>query len=194
MTTHHQLEDKRIVYAQLICFTVAFCMPILTSIIPEHRDSFYWKSADALVITGTVLLAIKSARDGWEMAAAGFTLISIAWGGYFIQHDFSSETSQGVMASSFYFFFPSMLLISFYQPFKWYIKLITIISIVPPLIVLLLVSNKANGDTIDLWRTINFKFLHFTSLVWGLSVLMNYRAAVKKSRPVTETLEVDRTQ
>jgi hypothetical protein len=173
--TRHELEDKRIVYAQLICFLLAFCMPLLTSIIPEHRDAFYWKSADALVITGTVLLAIKSARDGWEMAAAGFTLISIAWGGYFIQHDFSNETSQGVLASSFYFFLPSMILISFYGPFKWWIRLLTILSVIPPFVVLILVSYKAKEETIDLWRTTNFKFLHLTALFWGLAVFYNYR-------------------
>ena len=179
--THHEREDKLIINTQFICFVLAFLIPLIASAFPQYGNSFIWKSADALVITGTVLLSIKAARDGWEMAAAGFILISIGWGGYFIQHEFAGETGKGVLASSFYFFFPSMLLISFYRPFHWYVKIVTLLSILPPLIVLILVAGKSKPDYIDFCTSLNFKFLHFTAFIWGLHFMAE---KTKKYPPV----------
>ena len=162
--TRHEIEDKRIVLIQFFCFLSAL---LISYIIPENTTALSFKAADALVMTGTVLLAIKLARDGWEIAAAGFTLLAIAWGGYFIQHDISGEPGKGILASSFYFFLPSMIMICFYQPFPWWVKLITIVSVIPPFIILIFEDRYASSNELDLLRGFNFKFLHFTTLCWG---------------------------
>lgn len=160
--SRHEIEDKRIVYTQFFCFLIAF---LITIISPKTTQNF--KAADSLVMTGTVLLAIKLARDGWEIAAAGFTLLAIAWGGYFIQHDISGESGKGILASSFYFFLPSMLMICFYQPFPWWLKLITLSSVIAPFIILVIESSGSDAGQLRAWTGINFKFLHFTTLCWG---------------------------
>ena len=162
--TRHEKEDKRIVITQFFCFLTAL---VVSYVFPENKSTPNFKVADALVMTGTVLLAIKSARDGWEIAAAGFTLLAIAWGGFFIQHDISGEAGRGIVASSFYFFLPSMLMICFYQPFPWWIKLITIVSVIPLLIVLLVEGKYLIINSDFSFRELNFKFLHFTTLCWG---------------------------
>lgn len=162
--TRHETEDKRIVITQFFCFLVAL---LVSYIFPESKTTPNFKVADALVMTGTVLLAIKLARDGWEIAAAGYTLLAIAWGGFFIQHDISGEAGRGIVASSFYFFLPSMVMICFYQPFPWWIKLITIVSVIPPFIVLLIEDGNLNINSQYSFRELNFKFLHFTTLCWG---------------------------
>ena len=160
--SRHEIEDKRIIYTQFFCFLAAF---LITIIFPKTTQNF--KAADSLVMTGTVLLAIKLARDGWEIAAAGFTLLAIAWGGYFIQHDISGESGKGILASSFYFFLPSMLMICFYQPFPWWLKLITLSSVIAPFIILVIESSGSDAGQLRAWTGINFKFLHFTTLCWG---------------------------
>lgn len=160
--SRHEIEDKRIVFIQFFSFLIAF---IITIMFPKTAQNF--KAADSLVMTGTVLLAIKLARDGWEIAAAGFTLLAIAWGGYFIQHDISGESGKGILASSFYFFLPSMLMICFYQPFPWWVKLITLLSVIAPFIILVIESSGSDASQLRVWTGINFKFLHFTTLCWG---------------------------
>jgi hypothetical protein len=39
-----------------------------------------------------ILVAMKMAREEWDMAAAGYTLLSIAWGVFFLAKDFQEQT------------------------------------------------------------------------------------------------------
>lgn len=54
--TRHETEDKRIVITQFFCFLIAL---LVSYIFPESKTTPNFKVADALVMTGTVLLAIK---------------------------------------------------------------------------------------------------------------------------------------
>ncbi len=74
-----------------------------------------YKLADAVFITGCGLVAMKLARKGWDLPAAGFTALSIAWGVFFLAKDFRGrDVGNDIFASAFYFLLPSLRLIVFY--------------------------------------------------------------------------------
>ena len=132
---------------------------------------------------------MKLAREGWDMAAAGYTLLSIAWGVFFLAKDFQ-EQSVGVdiLASSFYFLLPSMILIFFYTPFPLFLKVIGLLTIVPSLIGLIFIKTDAAKADYLLWRKISYQAVHITSLCWGFFFLWQYRKASKKKKSELENL------
>ena len=146
----------------------------------EGREVLY-KFVDAIFITGTILVAIKLAREGWDMAAAGYTLLSIAWGVFFLAKDFQEQTVRvDILASSFYFLLPSMILITFYTPFNLTIKAIGLLTILPSLIGLVYIKTDAAKADYLLWRKISYQAVHITSLFWGFFFVWQYRKATKK--------------
>ena len=82
--SHHEKTDKQVVISQLICFLFA-------SVIGFMADLFIKEGRDAIFITGTILVAIKLAREGWDMTAAGYTLLSIACGVFFWLRTFRNK-------------------------------------------------------------------------------------------------------
>ena len=151
--------------------------------IKEGREVFY-KFVDAIFITGTILVAIKLVKEVWDMTAAGYTLLSIAFGVFFLAKDFQQLTvGIDIMASSIYFLLPSMILISFYAPFPLYIKIIGLITILPSLIGLILLKTHAAKADYLLWRKISYLAVHITSLCWGFFFLWKYIKVTKKVHP-----------
>src|ERR1019366_6812266 len=115
--THHAKTDKEVVYIQLICFLLASLLGFTGDIFGSDGKQIAYKFTDAIFITGMILVAMKMAREGWDMAAGGYTLLSIAWGVFFLAKDFQEQTvGDDILASSFYFLLPSMILIAFYHP------------------------------------------------------------------------------
>ena len=176
LTTHHERTDKQVVNAQFICFLLATVLGFAADLFEKESREIIYKLVDAIFITGTVLVAIKLAREGWDMAASGYTLLSIAWGVFFLAKDFQ-EQSVGVdiLASSFYFLLPSMILIFFYTPFPLFIRITGLLTIVPSLIALILVKTGATKSDHLLWRKISYQAVHIVSLFWGFFFVWQYR-------------------
>ncbi|NJK93705.1 MAG: hypothetical protein HC905_01175 [Bacteroidales bacterium] len=127
-----------------------------------------------MLITGTILLAMKFARDGWDIPAAGFTLLSIAWGVFFLAKDFhEQEVGEDIFSSAFYFLLPSMVLVTFYKPFPLLIKIISLVIITPSFIALIAVKSGISEESYSIWRKINYQSIHVASLFWGFSFLNN---------------------
>ena len=184
--THHERTDKHVVFAQLICFILAGFLGLIADAFGEGTQIVF-KLVDAIFITGTVLVAMKMAREGWDMAAAGYTLLSIAWGVFFLAKDFQSQTVGGeILASSFYFLLPSMILITFYQPFPVLIKIIGLITIIPSLVGLVMVKLKVPESDFWLWRKMSYQSVHFTSLCWGFFVFWQYRKGALAAKLLAE--------
>jgi len=132
---------------------------------------------------------MKLAREGWDMAAAGYTLLSIAWGVFFLAKDFQEQTvGIDILASSFHFLLPSMILITFYVPFPLSLKVIGLLTIVPPIIGLIFIKIDAAKADYLLWRKISYQAVHITSLCWGFFFLWQYIKATKIVHPEVEKL------
>lgn len=185
---HHEKTDKQVVIAQLICFILAIVLGFVADVFDKEGREIVFKLVDSIFITGTILLAMKMARESWDMAAAGYTLLSIAWGVFFLSKDFAEQTvGVDILASSFYFLLPSMILISFYTPFPLIIKVIGLLTIVPSLIGLIFIKTDAAKADYLLWRKISYQAVHFTSICWGFFFLWQ-RKAIKKVQPELEKL------
>jgi len=185
--SHHEKTNKQVVIAQLICFLLASIIGLAADLFDKEGRDVIYKFVDATFITGTILVAMKLAREGWDMAAAGYTLLSIAWGVFFLAKDFQEQTvGVDILASSFYFLLPSMILISFYSPFPLYIKAIGLVTIVPSLIGLIFIKTGGSKTDYILWRKISYQIVHITSLFWAFFFLWQYRKATKKLQPATK--------
>ncbi len=192
--SHHEKTDRQVVFALMICFLLASTIGFAADIFEKEGREVVYKFVDAIFITGTILVAMKLARDGWDMAAGGFTMLSIAWGVFFLAKDFQEQTvGVDIWASSFYFLLPSMILICFYTPFAVFIKAIGVLAIVPSLIGLILVKTDASKADYLLWRKISYQSIHMTSLCWGFFFLWQYKRASKKAPPEPENLEIRNT-
>lgn len=187
--SHHEKTDKQVVFSQLICFLLAGAIGFTGDLFDKEGREVIYKFVDAIFITGTILVAMKLAREGWDMAAAGYTLLSIAWGVFFLAKDFQEQTvGVDILASSFYFLLPSMILIFFYTPFPLFLKVIGLLTIVPSLIGLIFIKTDVAKSDYLLWRKISYQAVHITSLCWGFFFLWQYRKATKKMKSELENL------
>ncbi len=182
---YHERHEKQVVNAQLICFLVAGIFSFTADLFSGAAQQIIYKFVDSIIITGTLLVAMKLAREGWDMPAAGYTLVSIAWGSLFLAKDFQQlSVGEDILASSFYFLLPAMILIIFYQPFPWWIKIVCIATIVPSLIGL--IESKTGTASVDpVWKKINYQAVHITSLFWGFFFLLQHKKmkTIKEVKP-----------
>lgn len=180
------IEDGHVVKWQLIFFATALVLPFI--VLPlsnaEKLPETIGKILDMLFVSGCILLAVKLAREGWDMAAAGYTILGIGWGILFAAIDFQRlELDQEVRTSAAYFFLPSMVLICFYKPFPWWIKALTIACIIPFLVALLLQKTEAASETrVMYWVMAGFNLFHLTSLFWGIFFYRQYRKNQKQEK------------
>ena len=173
--TQHEKSDKQVVFAQLICFLFATILGFSADLFGNEGRQIIYKFVDAIFITGTILIAMKLAREGWDMPAAGYTLLSIAWGVFFLAKDFQKQdVGADILASSFYFLLPSMILIIFYERFPLFIKIISIVTILPSLIGLIYIKTGASSEDYLTWRKISYQSVHITSLFWGVFFYRQY--------------------
>ena len=173
---YHVRHEKQVVNAQLICFVLASIFSFTADLFNSADPQIIYKFVDSIFITGTLLVAMKLAREGWDMPAAGYTLVSIAWGSLFLAKDFQQlSVGEDILASSFYFLLPAMILIIFYEPFPWWLKIICIATIVPSLVGLIESKTGTPARVDPIWKKINYQAVHITSLFWGVFFLLQHR-------------------
>ena len=178
--TQQEKSDRQVIFAQLTCFLIATILGFSADLFGAGFRQIIYKFVDATFITGTILVAMKLAREGWDMPAAGYTLLSIAWGVFFLAKDFQQQdVGSDILASSFYFLLPSMILIAFYGRFPLFIKIATIITILPALIGLIYVKMEASSQAYLLWRKVSYQSVHIVSLLWGLFIYKMHKRNLK---------------
>jgi hypothetical protein len=176
----HTLADKQVIPAQLVFFIIASLFGFSGDLLPGEFKLIMYKLADALFITGCIILAMMMARKGWDLPASGFTVLSIAWGVFFLAKDFRGhEIGNDIFASAFYFLVPSMILIVFYKPFPTIIKILTLITIFPSLLVLISMKTGTMLSYDDIIRKTGYQIIHFVSLVWGVYFYWKYRKELR---------------
>ena len=173
----HQIADREVIPAQFICFTIAGLTGILgDTFLSRTATPIAFKFADAIFIPGCVLVAMKLARKGWDLLASGCTVLSIAWGVFFLAKDFASqEIGKDIFSSAFYFLLPSLTLIAFYRPFPTWIKGLTLVAMLPSLIGLVIVKSQTLLDYESLARKMGYVLIHVISMVWGSYFYWTYR-------------------
>jgi hypothetical protein len=177
----HAIADKQVIPAQLIFFIAASFFGFSGDLLPGEFRVILYKIADALFISGCIILAMMMARKGWDLPASGFTVLSIAWGVFFLAKDFrGQEIGNDIFASAFYFLLPSMILIAFYKPFPAIIKVLTLITIIPSLLVLLSLKTGMMLSYDDILRKAGYQMIHFVSLLWGVYFYLKYRKEFRK--------------
>lgn len=183
--TPHEISNKQITYAQLICFSIAFIAVLGNIAFPNQQISH--KIIQTSFATGSILLAMKLARDGWDMAAAGFTIFGIAWGVLFAGVDFwGEEAGVHIVSSAGYFFFPAFILISFYKPFPKWIKIFTIWCAIPYTVNLILFNINHHHNVLGVWAELGFMSFHIVSLFWAVYFLRQYKNSIKEIKVKAE--------
>lgn len=179
MNQPHEVADKEVITAQLICFLISGLIGFSGSLFPKEIEPILYKFVDALFVTACILVAMKLARKGWDLPASGFTVLSIAWGVFFLAKDFKGqEIGNDIFASAFYFLLPSMILISFYKPFPLFIKILTLICIIPSLIMLVSLKTENMIPYEDMVKKIGYQIIHFASLIWGCYFYWQHKKSV----------------
>jgi hypothetical protein len=131
------------------------------------------------------LLSIKLARDGWEMAAGGFIILTIGWGVLFAATDYLGEKAQyNNLASAFYFVAPAMILMAYYKPFRFWIKVLLIVNITPFCISLAFKIAQINNAGIIYLSVINILFMHLVSLVWSFYFYREYKKLKRENHSI----------
>ena len=64
--SHHEKTDKQVVITQLICFLLASVIGFMADLFDKEGREVIYKFVDAIFITGTILVAMKLAREGWD--------------------------------------------------------------------------------------------------------------------------------
>jgi hypothetical protein len=62
-------REKQVVNAQLICFVLASIFSFTADLFSSEGQQIIYKFVDSIFITGTLLVAMKLAREGWDMPA-----------------------------------------------------------------------------------------------------------------------------
>ncbi len=173
----HEIADRQVIPAQFICFTIAGLTGILgNAFLSRGVTIIAFKFADAIFVTGCILVAMKLARKGWDLPASGYTVLSIAWGVFFLSKDFASqEIGKDIFSSAFYFLLPSLTLIAFYRPFPIWIKGLTLTVMLPSLIRLIIVKLKFLVDYESIAHQMNYVLIHVIGIVWGSYFYWTYR-------------------
>ena len=173
----HEIADREVMPAQFICFIIAGLTGILgNAFLSKTVTPIASKFADAIFITGCILVAMKLARKGWDLPASGYTVLSIAWGVFFLSKDFATqEVGKDIFSSAFYFLFPSLTLIAFYRPFPAWIKGLTLAVMLPSLIGLIIIKLQILLDYESIARKVNYVLIHVISMIWGSYFYWTYR-------------------
>lgn len=78
----HHKQNRLVVIWQLIIFALAFLLGTFTKLLlPGIPSEILFKFVDVLFISGTILLAVKLAREGWDPLP--LALPYSAWDGVF---------------------------------------------------------------------------------------------------------------
>ena len=177
-------NDYHVVPAQMFCFWFSFILVLCIIFIHVNLaiTEMAIKLKDVFFITGTTLLSIKLTRDGWEMPAAGFIILAIGWGVLFaVTDNFGQQIAKEMASSAFYFLIPAMVLITFYKPFKWWLKVLCLLCLIPFFMSLIdKISYSGKKEPNPIWSYIDILSIHLISLIWACFFFFNHRKQIKQ--------------
>ena len=131
----------------------------------------------ALVLLATSLMAIRLADERQVLPAAGFTMMAIGQGVFYVTifEIFGEFTKEGlekvlnIQIGGFILCIPALFLISFYTYFPRWLRWLTLFASIPYFIcnVLIMVGNR-NMELLDGFGAVGGVTLGVTQILWGV--------------------------
>ncbi|MFI5263663.1 MAG: hypothetical protein ACHQM6_04010 [Candidatus Kapaibacterium sp.] len=163
-------------------FFATFVLGNLGATFPDGSkvQIFMWQIAGASFIAGCTVSAAKMVREDWDLPAAGFTMLAIAYGIYYSAIVTPTESQLPVIASGVYMLIPAMFLISLYRGFPLWVRIFGLIACIPFTTVMVFHNLDIQKiGTGELLFNMSFILIDFTGLLWGIFFYRNYRRGNK---------------
>ncbi len=143
----------------------------------------------ALYIFGCTVLGLKLAEEKKTLPAAGFTMMAIAQGVYFILYFMNLENPEKLVEAyntfcgMMYLLLPAMILISFYSHFPRWVNVLGIIACIPNLMVYFqFMTTKKYSEQLDTFSFFSLILFNITALIWGIFILRNMKNELKEMK------------
>lgn len=134
-----------------------------------------WELGGAVFIAACTLTSFKLAREHWDIPAAGYTMLAIAFGVFY-----ASNNDVSLFASGVILFVPSMFLIAYYALFPIWLRMLGLVACVPFGIILFQQYTSVTPLKFNnLLFTISFVLIQLTGLAWGIYFWLLERRAEK---------------
>jgi len=174
--------------AQIFCAVLAMILfpPDYSGEIPYYapESNVLIEFGLALLIAGSTVMGIKLADEKKVLPAAGFTMLAISagvmmaslWETTTVSTHEAYEKSYFITTSSYFLYVPAMILISFYEEFKKWIRYLGIFSSLPLLISsCLFLFHYRKYTVLEMIGMVGYVLLFTTQLLWAINVYTNYK-------------------
>ena len=180
MTTYR--HRKHITLMNVVFFCSTFTIGLVGAALPDGSkiQSLAWQIAGASFIAGCTVSGAAMQREEWDLPAAGFTMLAIAYGIYFSAIVTPTESQMPVIASGVYMLIPALAMISVYRGFPMWVRIFGLVACIPftTIMVLYNLDIKLNALGLVLFN-LSFVLIDFTGLLWAIFFYRNYRRESK---------------
>lgn len=178
------------------CFqmvSIIFFAPDFSADFPIYSEAcvFLLQASGACLIIGFTVIAMKAEEERQILAAAGFTAQAIAFGlsilSMFDIIDVSSIDEYvdfyRISVSSNFLYFPALLLIATYSPFRKWIRIYGFAASTPLMIsTAMFLTGTRDFHLLENISNLGYGLISITYVFWSANIFLNYNKA-KKARP-----------
>ena len=163
--TRKQIHLKNMIALSFVLSVViGFTGSMFSDLVLQH---FAWAVTAFFMIIGASLLSSKLTREGHDIPAAGFIVLSIAQAtsyAFIATHDAGQEQFGAVIA----IFIPGLILISIYGPVPLLIRIAGLLSSLLFAILALCIYKGVTNDWVQpLFTTSAYMLMNFVTLGWA---------------------------
>ena len=198
MNLTEQKKIKHVGFTIAIGFIGSFAAFAFSFLFPPDKSKDIWVMPEAsmiaqeislaLYIFGCTVFGLKLAEEKKTLPAAGFTMMAIAQGVYFILYFMNLESPEKLIegyntfCGMLYLLLPAMILIALYAEFPRWVNFMGIIACIPNIMVYIkFMSTKKYDNELDFLSFISLILFNITSLIWGIFVLRNMKRDIEIS-------------
>ena len=177
-----------------VAFAISFLFPPdFTKDPPQFQEAsmIAQEISLALFIFGCTVIGLKLAEEKKTLPAAGFTMMAIAQGVYFILYFMNLENVENLkegyntFCGMMYLLLPAMILIALYSQFPRWVNAMGIIACLPYVVVyFMFMTTKKYSTTLDQISFVSLILFNITALIWGIYVLRNMKKELKEVKEV----------
>ena len=155
---------------------------IIGAALPQNSffQIFFWELGAMSLIASSTLMAVKLARQNWDIPAAGYTSLAIAQGVFYSvlsnENTIEGNMDSFALGSGVILLLPSMLLIFYYKVYPLWLRILGVVICVPFLILMYQVYDGEHVNLTSILNAVSFSLLQITSLCWGVVILRSMRS------------------
>lgn len=172
---HH---DRYLNLMNIVFFVGALLCGIVGSMLKTESavQTSLYQFSSAFFIAGCTTSGSKLIREGWDIPAAGFTILAISQGIYYASLLIHGPERLPFFSSGVPLFLPGMVLIFFYRLFPLWVRILGLTACLPFLLILIYsLSNYGNQNLVIALFIAGFTIIDITSLFWAFYFWRNYR-------------------